>query len=107
MTIRFLIDENLSRRILNAAVRKYPDLDILRVGDPDCPPLQSPDEVILEFIVERRRALVTRNRTSMPGHIQRLEARGLRHWGIFQVKPETTYGQLIDTLALLNGASEP
>lgn len=106
MKVRFLIDENLPRSFQIAAVRKYPHLDILRVGDPTCPPLQSPDEVILEYLVEARRVLVTRNRKSMPGHVARLEARGLHHWGIFQVKAGTTYKQLMDALVLLAGASE-
>lgn len=107
MKIRFLIDENLPRSFQIAAVRKYPHLDILRVGDPTCPPLQSPDEVILEYLAEARRVLVTRNRKSMPGHVVKLEDRGLHHWGILQVKAGTTYGQLMDALLLFADASEP
>jgi hypothetical protein len=106
MRVRFLLDENLPRTFQIAVVRKHPQLDILRVGDPTCPPLQSPDEVILEYLVEARRVLVTRNRKSMPGHVARLEARGLHHWGIFQVKAGTTYRRLMDALVLFSEASE-
>lgn len=106
MKVRFLLDENLPRAFQLVAIQKYPQLDILRVGDPNCPPLRSPDEIILEYLVEAKRGLVTRNRKSMPGHIAKLEARGLHHWGVFQVRAGTTYGQLMDALILLTGASE-
>jgi hypothetical protein len=42
----------------------------------------------------------------MPGHVAKLEARDLHHWGIFQVKAGTTYGQLMDALLLFTEASE-
>jgi len=106
MKVRFLLDENLPPAFLITSVRRYPNLDILRVGDPGCPPLQSPDDVILEYLVEARRVLVTRNRKSMPGHIAKLEARGLTHWGVFQVRPGTTYLQLLESLLLFSEASD-
>ncbi|WP_374688271.1 DUF5615 family PIN-like protein [Promineifilum sp.] len=107
MTLHFLLDENISPKLRDAALRQYPHLDVLRVGDPGCPPLQSPDDLILEYLVEAQRVLVTNNRKSMPGHVKRLEARGLTHWGIFRIRPRTTYQELIDALLLFNEASAP
>jgi hypothetical protein len=106
MKVRFLLDENLPRKFQVAVAQHHPDLDVLRVGDPGCPPLRSPDEVILEYLVEAQRVLVTRNRRSMPGHVARLETRGLQHWGVFQIRPGTTFQQLMDALFLFYEASE-
>jgi hypothetical protein len=105
MTIRFLLDENIPRRIQIVVAERYPHLDVQRVGDPGCPPLRSSDDVILEYLAESGRVLITRNRTSMPGHLTKLEARGLSHWGVFQVRPGTTYEQLIDAMLLFAEAS--
>ena len=106
MTVRYLLDENIPRRIQRMIVQQHPELDVLRVGDPGCPPLQSSDDVILEYLAHDGRILVTRNRTSMPEHVQRLETRGLKHWGVFQVKPDTEYQALIEALILFHHASD-
>ena len=103
--VRFRLDENIPRRIQLTLAEKYSHVDVLRVGDSGCPPLQSPDEVILEYVAATQRILVTRNRKSMPGHVARLEADGLTHWGVFQVKPGTTYRQLINAILLFAEAS--
>ncbi|MDB9459580.1 hypothetical protein [Dolichospermum circinale] len=39
MKIRFLLDENLSPKIKFAVLRLNRAIDIVRVGDPDAPPL--------------------------------------------------------------------
>ncbi|HEY3229613.1 MAG TPA: hypothetical protein VGJ87_10350 [Roseiflexaceae bacterium] len=37
MKIRYLLDENLSARVVATIQRHYPALDVLRVGDPGAP----------------------------------------------------------------------
>jgi hypothetical protein len=39
MKVHFLLDENLSLKLKVAVLRLNPTIDILRVGDPDAPPL--------------------------------------------------------------------
>jgi hypothetical protein len=39
MKLRYLVDENLSARVVATIQRHYPQLDVLRVGDPGGPPL--------------------------------------------------------------------
>lgn len=106
MTLRFLLDENISPRVCDAALRHHPHLDIVCVGEPDCPPIGASDESILEHVAKTRRILVTKNRRSMPGHVKVLEARGGVEWSVFRVRAGTTYRQLIDTLVLFNEASQ-
>lgn len=107
MTVRFLLDENITPQIRDLALLRYPHLDIACIGDPDCPPKGTPDEMILRFVVESQRVLITRNRKSIPGHVRNIEGQGIIHWGVFRVRSGTTYRQLIEELYLLAEASEP
>lgn len=108
MTLRFLLDENITPQIRDLALLRYPALDIVCVGDPDCPPKGTPDEIILRFVSENQRVLITRNRKSIPGHVRNVEEQGTVHWGVFRVRKGTSFSQLIDELYLLaEASSEP
>jgi hypothetical protein len=52
MIAGFLLDEHLPRWWRRTILRQCPELTIWRVGDPEGPPLQSPDPVILEWCEE-------------------------------------------------------
>ena len=65
MQVRFLLDENLSPRIKVALRRLNPSIDILRIGDPDAPPLGTSDSEVLSYLALAQRLLVTDNRKSM------------------------------------------
>ncbi len=106
MSVRFLLDENISPRVRVAIQRHYPHIDVLRVGDEGTPPLESLDPEILQYLEQSQRLLVTKNRASMPGHVSDHLASGGRHWGVFRVRPNTSMRQLVQTLALVSGASE-
>jgi len=60
--LRYLLDENLSPRLKLAVARRYPLIDVLRVGDDGAPPLGAPDPDILQYLGVTQRALVTDNR---------------------------------------------
>ncbi len=68
MKVRFLLDENLSPRLKVALQRLNPAIDVLRVGDPNAPPLGAPDAEVLNYLALTQRLLVTDNRKSTPGH---------------------------------------
>lgn len=59
MKIRFLLDENLSPKIKFAVLRLNPAIDIVRVGDPDAPPLGTLDPELLRYLEVSERLLVT------------------------------------------------
>lgn len=63
MKIQFLLDENLSPRLKTALLRLDPDINVLRVGDADAPALQTSDPDIIQYLVSRKRLLVTDNRS--------------------------------------------
>ena len=50
MKIRFLLDENLSKQIKFAVLRRNPSVDILGVGDQNAPSFGTLDPEILLYI---------------------------------------------------------
>ena len=79
MTVRFLLDENMSPRLLLALRRLHPEIDVLRVGEPDAPSFATPDPAILLFIEANQRVLITGNRVRMPVHVAAHRAAGRHH----------------------------
>jgi hypothetical protein len=84
--VRFLLDENLSPRLKVAVLRLNPAIDILRVGEPNAPPLGTLDPDVLRYLELSQRLLVTDNRTSMPEHLEAHWAEGGHIWGLFWVR---------------------
>src|SRR6266487_6465990 len=98
MKIRYLLDENLSARVVATIQRHYPALDVLRVGDPGAPAFGTLDPDLLSWLEIHQRVLVTDNRKSMPGHISDHVAGGGHHWGIFMVRKDAPLRTLADML---------
>lgn len=94
MKIRFLIDENLPPKLKNAVLRLNPEIDILRIGDTDTPPLGTLDPDVLVYLELSQRLLVTDNRSSMPSHLREYWASGGHIWGLVWVRPGTTLRDL-------------
>ena len=69
MKVRFLLDENLSPRLKMAVLRLQPDIDILRIGEPNTLPFGSLDPDVLVYLERSQRLLITDNRASMPEHL--------------------------------------
>jgi hypothetical protein len=106
MKVRFLLDENLSPRLKVALLRLNPTVDVVRVGDPDAPPLGTRDPDVLRYLETSQRLLVTSNRTSMPDHIGAHWAVGGHLWELLWIRPGTPVGRLAQDLLLVWEASE-
>ena len=106
MKLRFLIDENLSPKLKTAIIRRYPDIDLLRVGDEGAPPLGTLDAEILRYLEDTQRALITDNRQSIPGHIVDHFAENRHHWGIFEVRKNAALKSLVEEIYVYWSASE-
>ena len=101
MKISFLLDENLSKQIKFAVLRLNSNIDILRVGDREAPPLGTLDPEILNYLELSQRLLITDNRKSMPGHLAVHWGEGKHIWGLFWVRTDTSIGQLAAMINLL------
>jgi hypothetical protein len=98
MKIRYLLDENLSSRIVATIQRYYPELDVLRVGDEGAPAFGTLDPDILRWLESHQHTLVTDNRKSLPGHIADHVAAGGHHWGVFIVRKDVPLRPLAEAL---------
>ncbi len=101
MKIKFLLDENLSPRLKIAVLRLNPEIDILRIGEPNTPTLGTLDPDVLQYLGLSQRLLVTDNRTSMPGHLEEYWLLNQQMWGLFWVRPTTTMGKLAEELIMI------
>ena len=106
MTIRFLLDENMPRRLLVALQRHHPEIDVLKVGDDGAPPYGTLDPDILLYLEATQRILLTDNRKSFPTHLSAHADAGHHHWGIFVVRKDAPISPLIEILHLYWAASE-
>lgn len=106
MKIRFLLDENLSPKLKIAVLRLNPTIDILRVGDPDTPPLGTLDPELLNYLELSQRLLVTDNRKSMPGHLEIHWGEGGHIWGLVWLRSSGTIRTWAESLFIMWEASE-
>ena len=106
MKIRFLLDENLSKQIKFAVLRKNSLINILCVGAQNAPSFGTLDPEILLYVEQSQRLLITDNRKSMPRHLEDHWSTKRIIWGLLWVRPKTSIGELAETIYLLWEASE-
>ncbi|MCP5046787.1 MAG: hypothetical protein GY940_06425, partial [bacterium] len=105
--VRYLLDENLPRRLKNQLIFHKPSLEVLLVGDNQAPPLGTPDPDILNWLEQNNFMLVSRNRSTMPIHLKDHIANNRHVPGILLIRKEILIGKLIEDLLLIWGASQP
>jgi len=99
--MRYLLDEDTPHSLRDQLLRRAPDLEVLAVGDAMGPALGTPDPQLLRWIEREGYALVSRNRRTMPRHLQdHLEAGG-HVPGIFLLRRQYTIGRILDDLLLI------
>lgn len=105
----FLLDEHVPPAVGNAVAGREPAITVLGVGiDPSSPPTGTLDPDLLAFAEAERLAVVTFDKTTMPGHAARHVAGGRHTWGVF-VFPDgndLSAGRVAAELELVWGASE-
>lgn len=105
MTIKYLIDENMSPAYREQLLYHQPDLIVLMVGDPGVPAKGTLDPEILHWCEQNDFILVTNNRRSMPVHLAEHLAQGHHIQGILALRFKAKMGQVIDDLITIAGAS--
>ncbi len=82
-------------------------MEVLCIGDGIAPPLATPDPVILRWIEQNGYILVSRNRRTMPVHLQEHLAMDRHIPGILLLKRWCAIAQLLDDLLLIWEAAKP
>ncbi len=106
-SIRFLLDEHVEPALRAQLIRHEPKLTVWIVGDPGAPARGTPDPDILRWCEANGFFLVTRNRASMPVHLQAHLDAGHHVPGILTLHPDMTMGETIEELRLIWGAANP
>lgn len=82
--VAFLLDEHIDPDVIDAVRRVEPSIQVRLVGwDDDVPQKQTPDPDLLVFAEREQAALVTFDKTTMPGHVTDHLAAGRHTWGVF------------------------
>ena len=77
------------------------NIDVCCIGDSAVPPIGTSDPVILEWLEENRYLLVSRNRRTMPKHLQDHLAKGRHVPGLLLIRHQTSIGSLVSDLLLI------
>ena len=105
MTIRFLADEDLKSAIIEGLKLREPSIDILDAKDPHL--RESEDPELLELAAVENRIIVSHDSGTMTLHFRRRLAAGKHSPGLFIVPQWRGIGEVIESLLLIWGASEP
>ena len=103
--MKFAADENFDGRILEGLLERLPDLDIVRVQDTEM--YQRPDNILLEWLANEDRVLLTRDKRTMPNYVSERINKGKYVAGVVIVKNNISIGTAIDELEYLLDAGEP
>ena len=106
--IKFLIDEDLTRRIQVAVWHRNAGIDIVRVGDAGAPTYGASDADVLRFAEQTERMLITEDKRTLrgaTGHIATHLAHGNHTWGVAFVRPRASISAIADALVLIAESS--
>lgn len=104
---RYLLDEDTPHAIRDQLLRHAPEMEILAVGDAAAPSLGASDFEILRWVDREGYVLVSRNRRTLPQHLQEYLEAGGHVPGIFLLRRRYTLGQIIEDLILIWEAGDP
>ena len=76
--VRFLCDEHVDHSLAEAIGNREPGVEMLFVGDAGTPAFGSTDPALLQWVEQRKYALVSADRRTIPAHISEHLALG-RH----------------------------
>jgi hypothetical protein len=105
MSLRYLLDENVSPMYAKQLRRQLPDLTLRAVGEPATPTKGTLDPEILCWCEDHRFILVTNNRKSIPVHLAYHLAQDRHISGIFILNPNLSIGENLEELMFIAEAS--
>ncbi len=105
MTIKYLLDEHITLQLRTQILRRYPNLEVWCIGDPNAPSKGTDDPDILIWCEENGFILVTNNRKTMPVHLADHLANNRHIPGIFIINENMSMGQIIEELIIIAQAA--
>jgi len=105
--IRYLLDENTPHVVRNRLLQRERTIEVLAVGDDTAPAIGTPDAVLLRWIEENDYILVSRNRRTLPQHLREHVKAGRHVPGIFLLRRQYPFSQVIEDLLLIWESGDP
>ena len=97
--LRFAVDENFNGRIVNGVLRRFPNLDMVRVQDVG---LEGEDDpTVLEWAARAGRVLLTHDVNTVTAFAYQRVAAGLPMPGVFEVSLKVPVNVVIEEILLL------
>ena len=101
--IKFVADEDFDNRILRGLLRRYPDLDIVRIQD--TPLAGASDPAILEWACQEKRVLLTHDVSTMTQYAYERIRGGESIAGIVEVSQSIPVGKAIEDILTIAACS--
>ena len=97
--LRFAADENLNYNIIRGLIRRNSDLDIINIHDAGLSGKH--DAAVLEWAAQENRILLTHDVTTITKYAYERLNKNLPMPGVFEIKMDSSLGEIIDDLLLL------
>lgn len=104
--IRFLFDEDTDPILIDALLRRAPDVDTLRTGEEGAPPWGTLDPEVLLLAESQERMLVSNDKQTMPKHLADHFAAGRHTHGVALLRQGFALSALVEDLLILWSATE-
>lgn len=103
--IKLATDEDFNNRILRGVLRRQPQLDIVRVQDVLTRAERKDDRLVLEWVANEQRVLLTHDVSTMRAFAEARVAEGKPIPGVFEVHQSLSIGQAIEEILLVANCS--
>lgn len=105
MAAKFLVDENLMRKVVQGILRRNSEIDILRVQQVGLSGVGDPE--ILEWAAQEERVLLTRDFKTVPRFAYERLVAGLPMAGVIAINnSQASMGQIIEDIVALSEFEE-
>ncbi len=104
--MKFLCDEHVPKGLQNAVKKVESAIHILVVGQAGAPPKGTLDPQLLQWAESNHHALLTRDKSTLPNHVNDHLNSGGHTWGVFILRDGFSLGYLAQELLVFWGASE-
>jgi hypothetical protein len=96
--LRFLVDQDTPPALAAALRKAAPGIDVIQVGDPGAPPLGTKDPDLLIAAEVLGRALISRDKRTMPGHLTDHYAAGRHTAGVMLLRNNFTLARHVQEI---------
>ena len=97
--LKLISDENFNGVVLRGLLRRYPEIDVVRVQDEGL--VETPDPEILAWAGQEWRILLTHDQETIPGYAFDRVRAGLLMPGVFVVDDLCGIGTAIESIAIV------